>query len=121
MDLQQVADPRDPPGLRGARDRRAKDDAKCRHEMVADMARGSVGTVRLLHVARIPTERVSDDGRVVTYVNQEMERIEHSRLDYLKGAEAGLQGVPVESVVRFGDRPRGSCARPMPSMRISSP
>ena len=71
--------------------------------MVADMARGSGGTVRLLHVARIPTERVSDDGRVVAYVNQEMERIEYSRLDYLKEAEAGLEGVPVESVVRFGD------------------
>ena len=71
--------------------------------MVADMARGSGGTVRLLHVARIPTERVSDDGRVVAYVSQEMERIEYSRLDYLKEAEAGLEGVPVESVVRFGD------------------
>ena len=71
--------------------------------MVADMARGSGGTVRLLHVAPIPTERVSDDGRVVAYVSQEMERIEYSRLDYLKEAEAGLEGVPVESVVRFGD------------------
>jgi nucleotide-binding universal stress UspA family protein len=67
------------------------------------MARGSGGTVRLLHVAPIPTERVGDHGRVVAYVNQEMERIEHSRLDYLKEAEAGLAGVPVESVVRFGD------------------
>ena len=59
--------------------------------------------MRLLHVAPIPTERVSDDGRVVAYVSQEMERIEYSRLDYLKEAEAGLEGVPVESVVRFGD------------------
>jgi nucleotide-binding universal stress UspA family protein len=67
------------------------------------MARGSGGSVRLLHVAPVPTERVSDDGRVVAYVNQEMERIEYSRLDYLKEAEAGLEGVPVESVVRFGD------------------
>ena len=49
--------------------------------VVADMARGSGGTVRLLHVAPIPTERVSDDGRVVAYVSQEMERIEYSRLD----------------------------------------
>ena len=57
----------------------------------------------MLHVALIPTERVSDDGRVVAYVSQEMERIEYSRLDYLKEAEAGLEGVPVESVVRFGD------------------
>ena len=71
--------------------------------VVADMARSSGGTVRLLHVAPIPSERVSDDGRVVAYVSQEMERIEYSRLDYLKEAEAGLEGVPVESVVRFGD------------------
>lgn len=71
--------------------------------VVADMARGSGGSVRLLHVAPVPTERVSDDGRVVAYVNQEMERIEHSRLGYLREAEAGLGDVPVESVVRFGD------------------
>jgi nucleotide-binding universal stress UspA family protein len=31
-----------------------------------------------------------------------MERITYSRLDYLRSAEAQLQGVPVESVVRFG-------------------
>jgi nucleotide-binding universal stress UspA family protein len=71
--------------------------------VVADMARGSGGTVRLLHVAPVPTERVSDNGRVVAYVSQEMGRIEGNRLDYLREAEAGLEGVPVESVVRFGD------------------
>ena len=32
-----------------------------------------------------------------------MERITFSRLDYLRGAQAHLQGVPVESVVRFGE------------------
>jgi nucleotide-binding universal stress UspA family protein len=71
--------------------------------VVADMARGSGGTVRLLHVAPVPRERVGDHGRVVSYVNQEMERIEGNRLDYLREAEAGLDGVAVESVVRFGD------------------
>ena len=71
--------------------------------LVADLARGSGGTVRLLHVAPVPRERVADDGRVVAYASQEMERVELSRLDYLKEAEAQLEGVPVESVVRFGN------------------
>src|SRR5262245_11542259 len=70
--------------------------------LVADMARSSGATVRLLHVAPVPTERRADDGRIVAYVNQEMERIEAARLDGLKLAEADLEGVPVESVIRFG-------------------
>ena len=69
---------------------------------VADMARSSGATVRLLHVAAVPKERVADDGRIVAYANQEMERIEAARLDDLKVAEAELEGVPVESVIRFG-------------------
>jgi len=71
--------------------------------LVAGMARGSGATVRLLHVAPIPKERVADDGRVVAYASQEMERVELSRLECLKEAAASLEGVPVESVVRFGD------------------
>jgi nucleotide-binding universal stress UspA family protein len=39
----------------------------------------------------------------VAYESQEVERITYSRLDYLREAEARLEGVPVESVVRFGD------------------
>ncbi len=70
--------------------------------IVADMARSSGATVRLLHVAPVPRERVADDGRVVAYANQEMERVESTRREYLKTAEAELEGVPVESVVRFG-------------------
>ena len=74
--------------------------------VVADIARSSGATVRLLHVAPLPTERIADDGRIVAYVNQEMERIEFARRDCLKIAEALLEGVPVESVVRFGDPAR---------------
>jgi nucleotide-binding universal stress UspA family protein len=70
--------------------------------MVADMARGSGATVRLLHVAPVPPARVTDDGRVVAYANQEMERIEADRRRLLRSAEAELDGVPVEAVVRFG-------------------
>ena len=71
--------------------------------VVGDLARSSGGTVRLLHVAPVPEERVADDGRVVAYVSQEMERIELNRLDYLRrAAECQLEDVPIESVVRFG-------------------
>jgi nucleotide-binding universal stress UspA family protein len=69
---------------------------------VADMARSSGATVRLLHVAPVPKERVADDGRIVAYANQEMERIEAARMDDLRVAVAELEGVPVESVIRFG-------------------
>ena len=74
--------------------------------LVADMARSNGATVRLLHVAPIPRERVTDDGRLVAYASQEMERIEFDRREYLKTAEAELEGVPVESVVRFGSPSR---------------
>src|SRR5262245_35834383 len=72
-------------------------------DLVGGIARASGATVRLLNVAPIPSERVADNGRVVAYASQEMERVEHSRLDDLKEAEARLDGAPVESVVRFGD------------------
>ena len=62
--------------------------------------------MRLINVAPLPTERVTHDGRVVAYADQEMERVEFSRRDDLKIAEAELEGVPVESVVRFGDPAR---------------
>jgi len=71
--------------------------------IVADLARSSGASVRLVNVAPVPAERVSHDGRVVAYANQEMERVEGSRRDDLRSAEAVLEGVPVESVVRFGD------------------
>ncbi|HYB42488.1 MAG TPA: universal stress protein [Candidatus Methylomirabilis sp.] len=74
--------------------------------LVADIARSSGATVRLLHVAPVPGERVSADGRLVAYASQEMERVEMDRRDHLKMAEAELEGVPVESVVRFGDPAR---------------
>jgi nucleotide-binding universal stress UspA family protein len=74
--------------------------------LVADMARSNGATVRLLHVAPLPTERIAADGRVVAYASQEMERIELARRECLKIAEAELEGVPVESVIRFGDPAR---------------
>jgi nucleotide-binding universal stress UspA family protein len=72
--------------------------------LVGQLARQSGGTVRLLHVAPLPAARIADNGRVVAYESQEMERIEADRRDYLeKAAECALEGLPVEAVVRFGD------------------
>ncbi|HKZ04145.1 MAG TPA: universal stress protein [Methylomirabilota bacterium] len=71
--------------------------------IVADIARSSGATVRLVNVARAPEQKFGDYGRVVAYESQEVERVTYSRLDYLRGAQAQLDGVPVEPVVRFGD------------------
>lgn len=71
--------------------------------LVADAARGGGGTVRLLHVAPLPGPRVTTDGRVLAYADQEMKRLEAEGLDYLHTVEVYFDGAPVESVVRFGD------------------
>ena len=79
------------------------DEAWAALPIVADLARGSGAIVRLLHVAPVPRERVTGDGRIVAYANQEMERVELARGEYLDAAASQLPGVPVERVVRFGD------------------
>jgi nucleotide-binding universal stress UspA family protein len=71
--------------------------------VVADAARGAGATVRLLHVAPLPQALVSETGRVVAYLDQEMERLEAEGMDYLRAAEVQFEGVPVECGVRFGD------------------
>ena len=71
--------------------------------IVADIARSNGAMVRLMNVAAVPEQKFGDYGQVVAYESQEIERVTYSRLDYLRGAEAQLEGVPVESVVRFGD------------------
>jgi nucleotide-binding universal stress UspA family protein len=86
--------------------------------LVADLARGSSATVRLLHVEPVPQTRVNEDGVVVAYADQEMQRLEAEGRDYLAKAEVQLGGVPVDLSVRFGD-PR-SWVRLRPSGLISS-
>jgi nucleotide-binding universal stress UspA family protein len=71
-------------------------------DLAADLARGGGGTVRLVHVAPVPDNVVSD-GRVVAYADQETARLESEGLDYLRAVEVRMNGFPVESVVRFGD------------------
>ena len=72
-------------------------------QVVADAARGAGATVRLLHVAPVPEAVVDVDGRILSYADQEAARLEAEALDYLHVIEIMLDGIPVESVVRFGD------------------
>ena len=71
--------------------------------LVDDLARGEGAVVRLLYVSPAPHTRVSEDGLVVAYADQEMQRLEAEGRDYLSKAEVQLGGVTVECVVRFGD------------------
>jgi nucleotide-binding universal stress UspA family protein len=71
--------------------------------LVAALARDAGSTVRLLRVFPIPERVVGPLGRTVAYVDQEMARLTSEGLDDLHGIEALLAGVPVESVVRFGE------------------
>ena len=72
-------------------------------QVVADAARGAGASVRLLHVAPVPEAVEGIDGRILSYADQEAARVEADALDYLHAIEILLDGVPVESVVRFGD------------------
>jgi len=71
--------------------------------IVSDAARGGAATVRLLHVAPVPDNRVNEEGHVVAYANQEMARLEAESVDYLRTVGLRLAGVPVEYGVRFGE------------------
>ncbi len=71
--------------------------------VLGDLARGAGATVRLLHVAPMPTNVTSSDGRIVAYADQEMARRHAEAMDYLQTVELQLSGVPVECAVRFGD------------------
>lgn len=69
--------------------------------LIGDLARGAGATVRVLHVAPVPENVVSKEGRVVALADQEMARLETEGLEYLQSV-AGRLGVPAECVVRFG-------------------
>ena len=70
---------------------------------VADIARGSGGIVRLLHVTPVPDVLRGPFGRVIAYVDQEMARLEAEGIDGLQSIQARLAGIPAEIVVRFGE------------------
>lgn len=70
--------------------------------LVADVARGSGSTVRLLHVAPVPDVQMSGE-TVIAYADQEMARLEAEGMDYLRSAEVHFGGASVECMVRYGD------------------
>src|SRR5215470_17446431 len=82
---------------------RPGDDAETLIPIVADLARGAGATVRLLQVAPQPDNRYDDLHRVVVFASQERERLEAQGRDRLAAIEARLEGVALESRVRFGD------------------
>jgi nucleotide-binding universal stress UspA family protein len=59
-------------------------------------------TVRLIHVAPIPENVVTPDGRTVAYTDQELARLQALWSDTLRDTAVRLHGV-VDHVVRFGD------------------
>jgi len=59
--------------------------------------------VRLLRVFPVPDRVIGTNGRTVAYSDQEMARLTAEGLDDLRRVEAQLEGIPVESVVRFGE------------------
>jgi nucleotide-binding universal stress UspA family protein len=72
-------------------------------DLVGDAARGGGATIRLIHVAPSPENLIGTDGRVMAYADQEGARRAAEALDMLHPIELHFGGVPVESVVRFGD------------------
>ena len=71
--------------------------------LAAELARGAGATIRLLRVLPLPKMGIGAYGRVISYVDQEMESLRGRALDDLAAVEAQLDGVPFETVIRFGD------------------
>ena len=71
--------------------------------LVGALAREQGATVRLLRVLPVPERVVGPYGRTIAYVDQEMERLTAHAREELELAETRLHGLPVESIVRFGE------------------
>ena len=71
--------------------------------VLAGLARGTGASVRLLRVFPVPERVVGPYGRTIAYSDQEMARLTDEGLREFRSLEAQLEGVPVESVIRFGD------------------
>jgi len=71
--------------------------------VISALAHGAGSTVRLMRVFPVPDRVVGSHGRTVAYSDQEMARLTAEGLDDLGRIEAQLDGIPVESIVRFGE------------------
>ncbi len=82
----------------------AEERAEAVVALVADLARSSGATVRLLHVGPLPQTRMDANGRVIAYQSQDFERMESvARARLTLFGLTRLDGVPVEVRVRCGD------------------
>jgi nucleotide-binding universal stress UspA family protein len=68
----------------------------------ARIARKTGGVVRLAYLAPLPPPRVDRHDRVVADTDREMERIRAGAQSYLSALARAMEGVTVETVVRFG-------------------
>ncbi|HET8575713.1 MAG TPA: universal stress protein [Methylomirabilota bacterium] len=68
--------------------------------LVAELARSTGATVRLLTVYPVPRLEAGRGG--VPYADREIERLQRAGLRRLAPLAARLDGVPVEMIVRFG-------------------
>jgi nucleotide-binding universal stress UspA family protein len=71
----------------------------------ARIARKTGGMVRLACLMPLPPPRVDDHDRVVSDTDREMDRLTAQAEMRLRAMTAEMEGVPVETVIRFG-RPR---------------
>jgi len=71
--------------------------------VVAALARDTGAAVRLLRIFPLPSEVVTPQGWMVATIDQEMARLESRALSDFAPAEIELAGLPVETVVRYGD------------------
>ena len=71
--------------------------------VVAALARDAGAAVRLLRIFPVPSEVMTPQGWMVASVDQEMARLESRALADFAPAEIELAGLPVETVVRYGD------------------
>jgi nucleotide-binding universal stress UspA family protein len=74
--------------------------------LIAPVASAVGATLRVLHVAPVPQNLVSESGRVVLYADQEMSRLDAQWRGYLAKVTTTLHDVAIECVVRFGDPAR---------------
>ena len=70
---------------------------------VTEFARDRGATLRLLRVIAPVCDVRGDDDQVIAYADQETARVLDEAYDYLRRVARGLDGLPLEAVVRVGD------------------
>ena len=71
--------------------------------IVAALTRDAGAVVRLVRIFPVPSEVMTPQGWMVASMDQEMARLESRALADFAPAEIELAGLPVETVVRYGE------------------